>query len=172
MRPADFEFTREPNEQITRMVLASGLAIDPRSHRRQSWKLEPVENGMGTSLGRYLVCCPGLHAAWEYWLIGVVHLRDEPGLPPADNHHSHELMVAAIEPRDGIDPDVRETLKIMQPLDVVHQFTVGSDAIAVGLLDELVRMVCRFELHPDSDFRSTWPGAVDYACTLLGKLAT
>lgn len=135
---------------------------------RRAWELkqgadEPLAK---TWVGAYLVECPKLHAFWNYWIVSVVHLRDEDGVAPAVLTRAgatHELAVLSVDPASPLDPDRFGTIRYLMPPDVVEQFGPGTDAQALFVLRTLVDACVRSLLQPDSDFRRHWAPAVGAA---------
>jgi len=94
----------------------------------------PVVEGLGETpamLAAWVVDAPGFHPLWSGYGVGVIHLRDMPGLSPAKRYvldATHELVVVTLEP--GRETEV--PWAILTPVNVVHQF-LGTDDEAVAL---------------------------------------
>lgn len=118
------------------------------------------------SLQAWLIYAPASHPHWQWYFIGLVYLRDIPGVAPAHLAYpdaTHELLCAALDPDEPIpDPDKwRSTpLRMLHPIDQVHQFDVPTDEHAMRLGDLVVIAVCKGVLIPDQDHRAAWQVAV------------
>jgi hypothetical protein len=112
-------------------------------------------------LRSYTVHCPGLHAAWSYWYVGLVHLRTLEGQPRAQLAYpdaEYEIVTAALCPVEGppaIDVD-HNAPPYLSPFDVSEQFHGVTDAQAIDMLDRFVDMIVAGDLAPDKDFAATW----------------
>lgn len=133
----------------------------PDLHNRWSaWRL-PVKptTKPHASLGLWVVHCPGVHVAWSYWAVSLVHLRPLEGAPPAALSYpdaEYEITSIALDPAHEPDVDGNAGLRFLMPVDVSEQFHGCTDAQAVQLLDLFIRTIVDGRLAPDSDFRSQW----------------
>ncbi len=140
----------------------------------RAWRSPTRSAEAPASLATYLLHCPGAHFAWSYWWLGLVHLRELPGIPPAKLHFpeaTHELMWAAINPEEcpAPDPDA-PPWPYLQPFDLIEQFQVQSDQHAAQIAYAVVRAIVfgypveitvagatlRGRASPDQDFRGVW----------------
>lgn len=119
------------------------------------------------SLALAIVHAPGVHVAIHWWMVGLIHLRDIPGVNPAHLDFpgaSHELTAIPLDPACysklvAVEPDSAEMLKRLRPLrdiDQKVQFTVSSDELALRVFDAVIGEIEIRTMHPDSDFRSHW----------------
>lgn len=127
-----------------------------------AWRVERVAGGAG--LGAWLLFCPGVHAAWSYWVLGLVHLRPVDGIPEARKSYpdaEYELHSMALAPDFEPDPDKPDSLHIMTPLDFAHQFHGVTDEQAKHMLDRFVDLVLLGRIAPDSDYARRWRAFID-----------
>src|SRR5689334_7548154 len=83
----------------------------------------------------WLLHAPGAHPLWQFYLVGLISLRDVPGLEPAKKRHpsmTHELHVVALDPDhnqayDPSDFDTCSSPRWLHPLNLAEQFEIGSD---------------------------------------------
>lgn len=108
----------------------------------------------------------GFHSFWNTWQITVVHLRDLPGLPPAQKEFldaTHEFMIVALDPGKDVktminyDPDkLPYPTPMLQPIDVAVQFHCHSDAQAADIGDIAAKAIMAGYASPDCDYRDWW----------------
>lgn len=131
-----------------------------------AWKVADIRStkDQEACLGTWLVYAPWAHPFWHTWAMSVVHLRDIPGVPPAHKKYpeaEYELLIAALDPNKGPDPDHPENgFAFLHPIDVVEQFHGISDRDATRLLESAVRAIVAGTISPDSDYRSVWRDSV------------
>lgn len=110
-------------------------------------------------LGSWLITGP-FHAAWNQWLVSVVHLRGEKDGAPAKfvfPEATHEVQVWSLDPSQGTyDPDSEDKPKFLRPVDIIQQFEAESDAAALGRIEVMMKAVTDGMLSPDQDYRSAW----------------
>jgi hypothetical protein len=114
------------------------------------------------------------HPFWSWWYIGLVHLRDVPGAPPANKQYpeaQYELMFLSLNPdgRNGgkVDVDKIEAGDIegglpgfLTPPDLVYQFHGVTDEQAIKIVERAVEHIAAGQ-SCDSDFRSWWRSSLD-----------
>lgn len=84
------------------------------------------------TLGAWLIDAPGPHAFWRCWRVGLIHLRDIPGVRPAALQRpgmTHEVISEAIDPSTAPSPETAK-LATMRPIDFAVQFKAPNDDIA------------------------------------------
>lgn len=119
------------------------------------------------TLAGWFVHAPGAHPAWSWWYVGVIHLRDIPGVRPAIIRRpgaTHEVMFMALDPKAGspVDRDLgRDGLPFLEPIDLEHQLVDLTDDHARGVAISAVRAIVALGWSPDQDFRSMWATALD-----------
>lgn len=81
--------------------------------------------------------CPGQSPAWRHYLLAVVHLRPIEGQEHAPvvtvPGSTHELMVVALDPDRGPNPEDTETWGYLRPTNVVEQLELPDDDAASQL---------------------------------------
>lgn len=136
---------------------------------RPDWKTD-----WDASLGLYFIHGP-FHPLWSWWALALVHLRDLPGMTPANRHYpeaEYEFAIWSLDsPPAGppFDPDSHRWAKrTLSPADVVKHFHVSEskpveerDRIARHVLDQAVDAIIFGMASPDSDYRSWWDRAID-----------
>lgn len=118
------------------------------------------------SLGSWLLNIPGAHLLWEYWIVGVVHLRAIPGGRPAKKHYpeaEYEFIIASINPEACPKPDPESTIgyPCLTPVDVVYQFHGVNDRDALRIGELAIKAMVDGRISPDQDFRSAWDRVLD-----------
>lgn len=134
----------------------------------ESWGYE------SSSLADWVINGP-YHPFWSWWYLGLVHLRDIPGAPPANKQYpeaQYELMCMSLNPDPKDDrPKVPDIEKIesgdihgglpgfLTPADWVVQFHRVNDKQAIEVA-ELAASAIAHGQSCDSDFRSWWETAI------------
>lgn len=93
----------------------------------KAWLL--AEDAGHASLRRFLVYAPDAHPCWSYYLVGVCHLRDAPGLPKAEKSYpeaAFELRIDSLADPAPL-PDQAIGWTLLLPPDLVHQFHGPTD---------------------------------------------
>lgn len=118
-------------------------------------------------LATWMLKASGFHAAWDEWVIGLVHLRPiEGGTRPPNKQYADaefELMILSLDPayNDERDPDVPGLKGYLEPPDLVYQFHGVTDEQAIEIAEMLVRHFVEGTRSPDSDFRRSNTEALD-----------
>jgi hypothetical protein len=127
-----------------------------------------IENKSGVAdhqatLAMWLVNAPWAHPFWSWWNIGLLHLRDIPGVKPAHKKYPEaefEFIILSIDPDWTPIDDASELAKngipFLHPPDVIEQFHGVSDHDARRITEAAVRAVCAGHISPDQDYRSVW----------------
>jgi hypothetical protein len=98
---------------------------DPRRNEQRTGTLEA-----------WLLNLPGAHPLWAWFMLYVIHLRDEEGLPPAEKitpEMTHQLVFVALDPVLKPDPANLKTMVRLTPSNYIEQFAVASDENAIEL---------------------------------------
>lgn len=116
------------------------------------------------TVSMWLVSAPYAHPFWWWYAVTCISLRDIPGVPPATVQFpgaTHEIMFVALNPERPI-PDLADWqgMSHLEPLDLVHQFIVGSDEDAEKLTEVVVKHIVAGN-SPDQDHRSYWRDAIN-----------
>lgn len=82
--------------------------------------------------------CPGQSPLFDRFRLGVVHLRDVPGIAPPhrldpDAGATHELNLVALDPTARPRADGFGTWRFMLPINYLAQFAAPADEIAADL---------------------------------------
>lgn len=126
------------------------------------------------SLADWIVNGP-YHPFWSWWYVGLVHLREVPGAPPASKRYpeaEYEILCLSLNPKpeDG-RPDVPDIDKVeagdavgglpgfLSPPDWVVQFHGVSDEQAIEVGEHVANAIVQGR-SCDSDFRSWWEAAI------------
>lgn len=116
---------------------------------------------MAAWVGGWTLFAPSYHLMWYWYMIGLVALRDVPGVDKAkkvSENMTHELMIFALDPMVDrrVQVNKRQDFYRLEPVNVVAQFEAKSDAEAREKVETLLKMIGRGHFSPDSDFRSHW----------------
>jgi hypothetical protein len=107
--------------------------------------LEPSDPpDVSATLGAWFLQCPGQSPAWQHYHLSVIHLRPILGVKPATINRqgaTHEVMLAALDPKYNPLPDDMGTWHWLLPLNFVGQLELPSDENAKTVLDILARAV-------------------------------
>ncbi len=128
----------------------------------RAWLLKPkLEKPNPSTLCSWLVNRPGAHPYWEWWLVGLITLKDLPGIRPARKSYpeaEHELMIYTIDPTTcaSPEPDDPNGYPPLLPLDVVEQFHGISEVDAKRLTEMVVQTIVSGRISPNQDFRRIW----------------
>lgn len=120
----------------------------------------------GGSLAGWLVEASGYHPLWCRWFVSVSHLRDMPGVPPAEKNFAeatHEFMIVSLNPDHYADHQNLAPTKgwgLLVPADVVEQFEAPADQYATRFCELAVRAIVDGHLSPDQDYRRLWTRTV------------
>lgn len=132
----------------------------------EAWRC-PLEGGEphGT-VALFLLKSRKFHPFWDHWAIGLLHLRDIPGLPPAvkDNpDQTHEFMILALNPGENINnrtvydaDNLPQPLPWLKPVDVTVRFKCENDAKAQDICEQAVKLIVAGRASPDQDYRTFW----------------
>lgn len=117
------------------------------------------------SLGTWLVNCPTAHPFWHWWVVGMVSLRDIPGVKPAHKRYpeaEYEFMIYSINPEEcpNPEPDDPKGYPHLIPLDVVEQFHGVTDRDASRILTSAMQAIVNGYLSPDQDYRQAWKSSL------------
>jgi hypothetical protein len=133
----------------------------------RAWLIQPAKPEEGASLGSWLVNVPGAHQFWSWWVLAVVHLREEEHLPPPARVYEeaeYEFTILTVDPKEPVlSPEVAEEegLAFLMPPDVVEQFhgIIEQDASVVAAIS--VQEIVKGRISPDQDFRPRWKVLLD-----------
>lgn len=131
----------------------------------QAWELMPEKPAVKdheASISAWLINVPGAHPFWSWWSVGMIHLRDIPGVPPANKRYpeaEYEFMIYTIDPNRCPHPDpdkAAEGYPHLIPFDVSEQFHGVSDQDAARICEGAVRAIVAGYISPDQDYRMAW----------------
>lgn len=97
------------------------------------------------TLAAWLINAPGQSPAWSDYMVGIIHLRDIPGVKPASINRpgaTHELLICALDPAENPDPGDIETIVPLSPINAAVQFTGNSDEQAIHIGEQATRAIC------------------------------
>ena len=112
----------------------------------------------------WFVRAPWSHPAWGDYVLSLCDLTMETGTESIRYREdaTHELMVWAVDPRvdvfiDSDDPTEWElTGALFQPANHGYQFGADTDQVAFDRVNELVDLIERRRLSPDTDSTAVW----------------
>jgi hypothetical protein len=171
VRAMTTEFARMtgiPESQMEGAQEETQRDFDALGREVRIWKirLQPMEKRKRDHRGgiaSYVVNGP-FNIMWQWWLVGMVHLRPIEGVKPPHllrPDATHEFLIASIHPDERVDIDRVEKpgfrgLRTLDPIDVQHQLAGLTDAQAEELGDLCMQAVVRGMLSPDQDWRRMW----------------
>lgn len=113
------------------------------------------------------------HPAWSQYVVFIVHLRDEPDLPPPKKHRddvTHEFGVMALDPEHAMKASGDAFPRCLTPANMAYQFAAASDGEARERVRLFVEMVADGTLNPDTDARSDWDRFMDDGVPLVRSI--
>ena len=135
----------------------------PINRARKDWSAD----WEGT-LCLYLLNCPWAHPFWSWYHISGIHLRDIPGVKPANKQFpeaEHEIQILSLNPKTQHDPDKLATgeqqLDFLTPMDLCHQVAGLTDDQFKQLVQIVVMTIVDGHAGPDSDYREWWKKMID-----------
>lgn len=125
--------------------------------RARRWARQHQRQLSDATLAMAYVNGQGFHPFWSWWMVGLVHLREEPGLPPPKRHYvgaEYEISIFSCNPEKPA-PDVNGQgfLAVLTPPDLVFQFHGLTPEQALGVHKFLVEAICAGRTSPDADWR-------------------
>lgn len=114
------------------------------------------------TLSSYLVYFPASHPFWPTYLVAMIHLRDMPGVPPANKDFpeaEYEFMIVALDPEGTpghpLAVDDMQSFRHLTPINVRVQFNAASDDDARQRCTDAVTLICQqgAGIEPDDDAR-------------------
>lgn len=95
-------------------------------------------------VANWFLDCPDQSPAWQHYRLGIVHLRQLPGVEPANltvPGATHEVLLFALDPDAGPRPDDVESWRTLRPINLAEQVCLPDDEAAVQLLRRAVEDV-------------------------------
>lgn len=112
-------------------------------------KAKPTRPDQEATLDCWFLHLPGSHPLWDKYTLGLVHLRDLPGVKPAQKAASwveHEMIMYALDPSLKPDHGDTRTMRHLTPLNYVYQFAGLDDERAIALTARIARMFAAGQL--------------------------
>lgn len=133
----------------------------------KAWKLKSdgpdAPPDWGATCAGFLVQRPGAHPFWDKWIVSGIHLRDMPGVAPANKKSpemEHEFVIVTIDPECNPDPD-SPVMKFLTPIDLTYQCAGLTDAQCAAIALLMVEHIVHGGASPDSDWRRWWKNSLD-----------
>lgn len=110
---------------------------------------------------------PDAHPWWQWWVVGVVHLRDVEGVAEAKRAYSaaeYEFTILTVDPEESAAPDpdmVNEGYSFLYPADVAEQFDGVSDSDAARIAYLGIQEIVSGRISPDEGFQPAWKKMLD-----------
>lgn len=117
----------------------------------------PDRPDVTATIRSWIVEAPAAHPLWHSYFIGVIHLRDIPGVVPATillPGATHEVFVYALDPRQPAAPDLE--VRWLRPINFAGQWIASDDERAIAKVEGCVRDICDGRLSPDTDWMQHW----------------
>lgn len=129
-----------------------------------AWNVSDCDKGtpdQEATVAAWIVTVPGSHPLWPTYQFGMVHLRDLPGVRPANKAYpeaEYEFLIAALDPRGTpghpLSPADRESWVVLTPVNITVQFdTGGPDEVTGSICEDAVRHVLEMgaPIEPDDN---------------------
>jgi hypothetical protein len=115
-------------------------------------------------LVQWIIEAPWAHPAWHSYMLVLVHLRPLPVSGQIIFHlegATHELWLYALNADKAREPaiagDKDGVLGLcLSPKNFGAQIKEASDEAALSRIEDAVRLICKGELSPDTDFLRQW----------------
>ena len=127
--------------------------IRPKVIRKKSWE---------ATLTSWIIEGP-YHRALNNWVLGVIDLKNIPGVQPATLHYPEarfEIAITAVDPVIPINVDEIEAgtgvFHILRSPDFVKQFHDVTEEEAVAIAENMITDILLGNASPESDWRSIW----------------
>ena len=124
------------------------------------------ERSPGSPFGSlWLVDAPWAHPAWQQYLFSLADLETDISAPVVEycENPSHELIVWAVDPKvqvatgDSVEEWQAGFGKaLLYPPNHIQQFRAASDDGAYQIVAQVVELVEKKRLSPDSHYREKW----------------
>ena len=117
----------------------------------------PESVGKETTIGAWIIHAPGHHPFWEYYAIACIHLRDVPGMKPAEillQGATHEIFIWALSPDHKVA--LNDDLHLLRPVNFTAQFIEESDSSAYKKVEGSIKEIMEGKLSPDTDYNRLW----------------
>jgi hypothetical protein len=114
------------------------------------------------SLDGWLIEVPKAHPIWHSYLLTLVHLRSQDGLPEPLVYlpgATHEIVLHVLNPdcdRNMLLATGRAPMALLTPPNFAGQFIEPSDDCAKSRVMASVQLICEGVLNPDTDARQSW----------------
>ena len=112
----------------------------------------------------WFVSAPWAHLVWDDYVLSLCDVPLKTGTEPIRYREdvTHELIVWAVDQRVDVfigssDPaDWELTGALLQPANHCYQFGADTDQVAFDRVNELVELIERRRLSPDTDSTAVW----------------
>lgn len=147
----------------------------------KAWEIDakPKKRDQNATIKAWLLNLPGSHPLWSNYEVGVISLRDIPGVPPANKKYpeaEYELIMIALNPDYQPSPTDIESLVPLRPENYVSQFhgLTEDEAAKVGLWMVLDLVKGQLIAEPSGVIgaRELWANRLNKAIFLLQQART
>jgi len=135
----------------------------------RAWRMniKPTTKAHEASLVMWLIEGPH-HPLWRWHALTAIHLRDLPGVRPAQKSYpqaEYEIGIHSVDPECEVDVDSIEAgtsmLKFLRPPDLIHQFHGVTDNEVIQITVRIISLIVAGEASPDVDYQSFWKKIID-----------
>jgi hypothetical protein len=105
----------------------------PAGHAHEVVTIKVDQPDQQATLATWFLNCPGQSAAWDRYLLSVIHLRPIAGVKPAGIRvpgATHEVVLVALDPDKHPHPTKPRTWAFLRPVNVAEQITLPDDNAA------------------------------------------
>ena len=98
---------------------------------------KPDQPDWEATIAMWFLNCPGQSAAWDHYLLSIIHLRDIKDVPPAHIRvpgATHEVLLVALDPGQYPSPTKVDSWTMLRPINVEEQIHLPDDERAKELL--------------------------------------
>lgn len=151
---------RDPDLQGVARAWRINITDAARAAHEKEWGNEE------TGIAVWMVNGP-YHPFWSWWYVGVISLKDLPGVPPAHKQYPEAEYEYSVYSCEG-EPDIaamesgdleNRGFGFLQPADVIFHFHGVTDDQAEKIAEAAVAAIVGGQ-SCDSDFREWWKSAL------------
>lgn len=127
-----------------------------------AWLVPQTGKGWEGCLSFHYVHLPAYHPMLQWFVVVLNHLRESEGVMPTKKTAActHEVVIASVDPEvylfDEIDPDSFSKLRLLEPLEVWHQFQGLADPTAQEINKGILFQLVSGALQPNHECGAEW----------------
>jgi hypothetical protein len=103
-----------------------------------------IADHSNATVASWFLDCPGQSPLWQHYVLSIIHLRAEEGLPePVIHvpHATHEVWLYALDPTQHPSLKITSSRVPMTPFNFVDQVQLPDDEAAVVMIESAVQAI-------------------------------